>query len=317
MNRIDQSTTQLRHKAEAELAHIPKPMTKQIPPSAEKLLHELQVHQIELEMQNEELRRTQAELETSRDRYLDFYDFAPVGYITLNKDGMIDEINLAGASLLGVTRNKLPYHRFAFFVAPEDRDRWHHHFQNALTYDDILTCELPLLRSDGSSFYARLDCMRQNKAGKITGMRVMLADITESKKAEQRHKVVIDTAIDGFWMADTEGNLLEANAAYAKMSGYSVEELQGMHISQLEAKERSREEIKAHITKVIAQGHDRFETRHRHRDGHEIDIEVSVTYMPESRQIFGFCRDITERKKAEDALREALGDRSSPSPTPL
>ena len=130
-------------------------------------------------------------------------------------------------------------------------------------------------------------------------------DVTLRKQAEaalKRHKVVIDTAIEGFWMADMKGNLLEANKAYARMSGYSVDELVGMHISQLEALEQSREDVQAHIAKIVAQGHDRFETRHRHKDGHEIDIEVSVTHMEGSQQLFVFCHDITERKRAEEEI---------------
>ena len=130
-------------------------------------------------------------------------------------------------------------------------------------------------------------------------------DITGRKNAEavlKRHKLVIDTAIDGFWMTDVTGNLQEANEAYARMSGYTVDELLKMHISQLEALEQSPEEVHAHIAKIIAQCYDRFETRHRHKDGHEIDIEVSVTYMEESQKLFVFCRDITERKQAEEEI---------------
>ncbi|WP_300442575.1 PAS domain-containing protein [Zoogloea sp.] len=89
------------------------------------LVHELQVHQIELEMQNEELRRAHAALEASRDRYVDLYEFAPVGYLTLNADGFIAEINLAGATLLGEVRGALIKRRFARFVADESRDGWH------------------------------------------------------------------------------------------------------------------------------------------------------------------------------------------------
>ena len=117
------------------------------------------------------------------------------------------------------------------------------------------------------------------------------------------HKLVIDTSIDGFWMTDAKGNLLEVNQSYANISGYSTEELVNMHISQLEAKEQSLEEVNAHIAKIIAQGYDRFETRHRHKDGHEIDIEVSAHYMAESKRFCVFCRDITERKRAEEEIR--------------
>ena len=134
----------------------------------------------------------------------------------------------------------------------------------------------------------------------------MSIDITEKKRAEEvlkQSKLIIDNTIDGFWMSDMMGYLREANAAYARMSGYSVDELIGMHISQLEAIEKSREEVEAHGKKIIAQGSDKFETRHRHKDGHEIDLEVSVNFMPEARRFFVFLRDITGRKAAEQQLR--------------
>jgi len=136
-----------------------------------------------------------------------------------------------------------------------------------------------------------------------------IRDITERKKTEamlRQHKLVLDTSIDGFWVCDMRGNLLEANEAYAQISGYTVEELVGMHISQLEALEPKPEDVQAHIAKVVSQGgYDRFETRHRHKDGHEIDIEVSVTCLVEAQRLYVFCRDITGRKQAEQALRDA------------
>ena len=89
------------------------------------LLKELQIHQIELEMQNETLRQSQRDLRDSRDRYADLYDFAPVGYLTLTNHGMIEEINLAATNLLGVEREKLLQQPFARFVSPKDADRWH------------------------------------------------------------------------------------------------------------------------------------------------------------------------------------------------
>lgn len=159
-------------------------------------------------------------------------------------------------------------------------------------------------RKDGTLIHAELSV----SCVELEGQNFMYAsgrDITERKNEEaalRRHKLVIETAIDGFWMTDAMGNIQEANEAYAKMSGYSVDELAGMHIGQLEAKESSLEEVNAHIAKIIAQGHDRFETRHRHKDGHEIDIEVAATFMPEPGQFFVFCHDVTQRKKAEEEI---------------
>ena len=122
----------LRADAEATLARA---SGKGPARPAEDLLHELQVHQIELEMQNDELRRSQVALEASRDRYLDLYEFAPVGYLTVTAAGLIFEVNLTGATLLHVERKKLLQRRFAHFIAPGDRDRWHRLFIGALKHD--------------------------------------------------------------------------------------------------------------------------------------------------------------------------------------
>lgn len=99
-------------------------------------------------------------------------------------------------------------------------------------------------------------------------------------------------------MVDLKGNLLQANEAYANMSGYSSNELLTMHIGQLEAVQES-EQVSAHISKVVDEGYDQFETRHRHKDGHLFDVEVSAAYLAEAKQFCVFCRDITERKKIE------------------
>ncbi len=95
-------------------------------------LHELRVHQIELEMQNEELRRAQVELDAARSRYLDLYDFAPVGYCTVSEQGLILEANLTAASLLGVARSALVQQRLTSFILPEDEDIYYLHRKQAL-----------------------------------------------------------------------------------------------------------------------------------------------------------------------------------------
>ena len=135
----------LRMKAEMQLDRAPaKGETLRSP---EEFLHELQVYQVELEMQNEELRQAQGELEKSRDLYIDFYDFSPVGYITLNQEAIIDEINLTGAKLLGIERSKLLHRSFVTFITPEDLDRWNLHFLTVLKHDDKKDCELLLQRA--------------------------------------------------------------------------------------------------------------------------------------------------------------------------
>ena len=111
-------------------------------------------------MQNEELRRAQLALEESRDRYVELYEFAPVGYLTLTGEALISEVNLTGAMLLGEERKKMLRRRFARFVAPEDRDRYHRLFVGVMQHDERQACELALQRGDGSMFHAQLDCLR-------------------------------------------------------------------------------------------------------------------------------------------------------------
>ncbi|MDO8310598.1 MAG: diguanylate cyclase [Sideroxyarcus sp.] len=153
---------------------------------ADALLHELQVHQIELEMQNENLRQSLLELEKSRDRYIDFYDFAPVGYLTLDAYGVISEINLTGASLLGVERNTLLSQCLTPYVTAEYDERWRKHFINMLTHDEKQVCELALQRKGGPRFFAQLDCLRLNKTGEPPLLRIVLTDISERIKNEEK-----------------------------------------------------------------------------------------------------------------------------------
>ncbi len=132
-------------------------------------------------------------------------------------------------------------------------------------------------------------------------------DITERKQAEQvsnKIKAMLDISLDGFWIVDSLGNIVQVNEAYAEISGYSMDELVNMHIGQLDAIE-GPEQTRMHMAKIIEQGYDLFETRHRQKNGHLIDIEVSVAFLPEFQQFCAFCRDITERKRIELDLRIA------------
>ncbi|MDO8707073.1 PAS domain S-box protein [Pseudomonas sp.] len=325
MKRTEQNSTQLRQEAEAQLTRAPK--TKVQPQPGEELLHELQVHQIELEMQNEQLRQSGVALEKSRDRYVDFYDFAPVGYITLNHEGMIDEINLTGAALLGVERNKLPHHRFAPIVATEDRDRWHLHFLNVLTHDDTLSCELALQRGDGSRFYAQLDCLRLNKDGEKPVVRIVLTDITERKnsgdklaESERHFRAVTESANDAIITAAGAGNILGWNAAAERLFGYTEAEMIGQPLTQL-MPERFRNLHREGLARVVAGGTPHIigktvEFAGRRKDGSEFPLELSLAQWDAADGQFfsAIIRDITERKRAENSMRKlSLAVEQSPS----
>ncbi|MDX8379018.1 MAG: sensor domain-containing diguanylate cyclase [Gallionella sp.] len=151
----------------------------------DELSYELQVCQIQLEIQNENLRQAQFELERCRERYMDFYDFAPVTYLTLTESGLISEINLNGATLLGVERDRLLYHRLTLYVATEDQDHWLRHFTRVLASEAALACELTLQKHDGLRFNAHLDCLRQLKLNDVLEVCIVLTDITERIKNEE------------------------------------------------------------------------------------------------------------------------------------
>lgn len=151
----------LREKSEAMVASLAPEKTKAQP--AEVLLHELLVHKIELEMQNDELQRTHTALEEARDRYKDLYEFAPTGYFIIDHEDHISETNLTGAALLGIDRNKLTKLRFSKFVAPDSRDHWYRQFRNMMdaAKPEKQALDFEMLRSDDFLFHAHLDCLRR------------------------------------------------------------------------------------------------------------------------------------------------------------
>ncbi|MDD4930123.1 MAG: sensor domain-containing diguanylate cyclase [Gallionella sp.] len=208
---------QLRRVAEARLARLP-PIQSNRP--VDELLHELQVHQIELEMQNENLRQSQFELEQSRDRYMDFYDCAPVGYLTLSDAGTILEVNLTGAALLGVERSRLLYQRLTPFVVTEFHDRWLRHFMSVLASHEPASCELELRREDESRFFARLDCLRSIRPDRTACVRIVVTDITERIKYEKEiRKLAFYDALTQLPNRRLLNDRLEQAMAASKRSG--------------------------------------------------------------------------------------------------
>jgi PAS domain S-box-containing protein len=178
-----QDKHQLRAAAEANLAQRP-PGLALGGDDAQRLLHELQVHQIELEMQNETLRQNQDELAAMRDRYVDLYDFAPVGYMTLTAVGMIEEVNVTAVKLVGAERKDLLQRRFTSLVIAEDQDRCKELLRGVTDHAEPRRIELTMQRRDGSVFQAQLDCATRKVGAGDTALRIALTDISERKQAE-------------------------------------------------------------------------------------------------------------------------------------
>ena len=120
----------------------------------------------------------------------------------------------------------------------------------------------------------------------------------------ERYKRMTDDPRDGYWVVDLHGNLLKANQVYAEMSGYSVDELVNMHVTRLDAQDDERK-VKARIEKLIAEGHDRFESRHRHKKGHLFEVDVAINYIREANHFLVSFRDISERNHYQQKLSES------------
>jgi PAS domain S-box-containing protein len=172
----------LRNEAEARLRLISaNPVSVD---SSERLLHELRVHQVELEMQNEELRCAQVELAKMRDRYVDLFEFAPIAYITLNASGVIININQTGASLLAADRGGLRHGPFEQFVMADDQAKWRLFLRHSQIHGSQHTCELRMRRRDGTIFYGSLCSALVPGEDKLPELRLALSDISDMKRSE-------------------------------------------------------------------------------------------------------------------------------------
>ncbi len=157
------------------------------------LVHELQVHQIELELQNDELRRGQIALEEANNQYRDFYDFAPVGFLTLNESGIIREVNLTAANQLGAIRSHLVDKPCRFFIEVDDRDRFRLCLTRVFQEPGPQRCEIKLQRPDGGRFFARLDSIAVTD---VSGERVCRTSITDlSDRAQRLLRTLVESYI--------------------------------------------------------------------------------------------------------------------------
>jgi PAS domain S-box-containing protein len=169
-------------------------LTHSVPRSESERLHELQTRQIELQKQNEALQQANADLEASRNRFFDFYEYAPVGYLTVTSQGEIIEANLTATALLGVERKVLLKRLFSDFVVSEDGDRWAIQLKNKLK-DEAASGHVELrLTRGGSYFHARLDCAPVMAGDPMPALRVTLIDISQSKQAEEAFRSTVVAA---------------------------------------------------------------------------------------------------------------------------
>jgi two-component system, chemotaxis family, sensor kinase Cph1 len=205
---INLKNDKLRKKAEQLLQnqfnHIDNPSTDD-----EEYVHELSVHQIELKIQNEELKVAQTNLEDSRRKYFDLYNFAPIGYFTLNKDGIIVDANLAGAELLGVERLNLYNTAFIQYITQDNLSQFHQYMMKVQDTDIKQSTEIKLL-NDTKPFYAHLETITVHENGNIKEFRLTITEITELKNSEKKKQDLL------IQLKQSNKELQEANTALNK-----------------------------------------------------------------------------------------------------
>jgi len=307
----------LRRQAEKQLHDKARDVSGQELDATQKLIHELKVHQIELEMQNEELRRTQEKLLESRDKYHELYDFAPVGYFTLDKKALIQQVNLTGADLLGLQRSKLIDTRFSRFISPDSQDEFYFHCKRIFESGTKQTCDLKLVKRDGTHFDARLDSLLiQAKAAASDQFRMAVTDITERVQAkkvlqdsEEKFRLMFNHMVSGSALAevifDKKGQpydyrFLEVNPAFEGLTGIKRHRIIGKTL--LEIYTGTEPYWLESIAEVALRGNPvQIENYHQGLKRH---FSVSA-FQPKPGQVAITFIDVTERMRFEDALQKA------------
>jgi len=311
------STRSMRDEAEKELTRSTKISPELARQTPEELIHELRVHQIELEMQAEELRKAHLALEESRDKYLDLYEFAPIGYLALTDTALIADVNLTCATLLGVERSKLKQARFRKFVAPHDVDAWDQYFMSVLQHEKTPPVTLLLKRSDDSVFPARLESIRlSGKSDGTTIIRVAISDITDIRQAEEAKretsawlKFALHSAKAGTWDWDFPSGKLVWSPEFYELFSLPPEAPPSFETWLATLHPDDRTPAMEKIDQSVKEHRDLWnEYRILLPDGgwRWIGAAGSTSYnnSGEPLRMSGVCIDITERKRAEEALRE-------------
>jgi PAS domain S-box-containing protein len=304
----------LRERAEGLLEKSPRQVSLTPGDEVQNLVHELRVYQNELEMQNDELRRVQLELETSRDRFANLYDLAPVGYLTLQAGGVIREANQTAARLLGLNRQELLREKFTRFIAAESQDEFYRHRQQVSSTAGRQTCELQMRRSDRTTFTGRLESIVETTPkGASAHCLVALSDVTRHRQAEAAVRAsqkqlagIIRSAMDAIITVNSQQRILLCNEAAERMFGRLPGQLTGRSLDELIPKAARWARVQP------IRGFNATGVAHRQlsaldqvsglrADGTAFPIEASVAQVEQGgEKLFTLIlRDITERVRLE------------------
>jgi diguanylate cyclase (GGDEF)-like protein/PAS domain S-box-containing protein len=310
-------TTELRRRAEDKVEE--KNSGSGIPKTREeamRLTHELEVHQIELEMQNAELRQARDEVERVLGKCTDLYDFAPVGYVTLGRDEEIKAVNFSGASLLNVERSHLVGRRFGQFVSGKYRPDFAAFLDQVFTSKNKGSCEVTLLNKGQLPLIVQIEAMASASGEEC---RLALIDITGRRQAEDALREVEDRmyklaemAVDAIIMLDDNGTVTFCNIAAEKMFGSPAAEIVGKDFHRLFIPERHLGAEAKGFAKFTGLGTGplvgkRTEVTAMRTDGTEFTMELSISALKlqGNWHAIGIMKDISERKHLETEIQDA------------
>ena len=275
---------------------------------AHELITERKLIEAKLLERTAELQRSNLALQASDARRREAQRLARIGHWSLDRASGAMEWCDEAYDIFGRDPGSFRPDRETYYreiVHPDDLAAVEREEQRAYDSDTQQHIDHRFLHSDGSVRWVHIEGIAEyDAAGQPSGQHGTVQDITERKQAEEQYRVILQSAIDGFWIADQTGHLVEVNDAYCRMSGYSREELRRMRISDLDADE-SPEHVARRIEEIRKLGHARFESRHRRKDGEIFAVEISVQYAAlGGRMYVTFVQDISRRKQAEATLRE-------------
>ncbi len=279
----------------------------------DKVIHELQVHQVELELQNDELKRTSEELEISHRRFTDLFEHAPVGYFLIDDKTQILNVNISAASMLGMARSKLISRPITLYIHPGSQDTFYFHIQKVLAHNTRQSTEITFKNATGQHFYAQVQSIKDTDALTETHrIRLAIIDISERKNAElklKRFRVAIDSSADNIFLIDYDyQNFIDVNESACQNLGYSREEL--LEISPQEINyEFTQEKMQRLLHESFEQNKNRdftVESIHQRKDGSVFDVEVffKCVHIESEKILVAVARDITERNKIKEKLQD-------------
>lgn len=294
-------TGEFRQLAEQQL-------TKDAPQTSvepDRLLHELQVHQIELEMQNEALREARASAEQALARYAELFDFAPIAYFILGADGSIHQTNFNGERLLGLERIKINGRRFADFITSEYRSVFNQFLEKVFGNVGVQHCEI-ILDAGSHSRWVTIEVIADNQSR--TCLAAMM-DISERKRNEQELQLAATVYMaieEAIMVADIDNHIVAINPAFSKLTGYSAEEAIGKSPSLLKSGRHDQAFFQAMWQSLQKTGQWKGEIWNRHKSGEEFLARLSIsTVYDDNGQIVrrvAMSSDITEQRRAEEII---------------